>query len=154
LIDHFAVRYLDDIPIYTTDEEEQKEQVRKALARLRECGLYAKVEKCHFGVTEVGFLGFVINPDGIGMESDRISTIEDWPTTESVRNVQVLLGFTNFYQRFIRQYAQATTRMPEQLKSEWTRDAELAFRKFKRPFTEAPILNHCDPESRLFCRLM
>jgi hypothetical protein len=50
---------------------------------------------------EVGFLGFVITPDGVGMESDRIATIEDWPTPKSIRDVQVLLGFTNLYRRFI-----------------------------------------------------
>jgi len=52
-IDDFAVCYLDDILIYSTDDEEHEEQVRKVLKRLREFGLYAKTEKCHFGVTEV-----------------------------------------------------------------------------------------------------
>jgi len=93
------------------------------LERLREFGLYAQAEKCHFGVTEVGFLGFVISPYGIGMELDRISTIEDGPTLESVRDVQVLLGFTNFYRRFIRKYSKVTTPMPDLLKkaeTSWT----------------------------------
>jgi hypothetical protein len=86
-IDDFAGCYIDDILIYSTDEEEHTEKVRKVLSRLREFGLYATAEKCHFGVTEVPFLGFVISPNAIGMESDRISTIEDWPTPESVRDV-------------------------------------------------------------------
>jgi len=127
------------------------------LDRLREFGLYAKAEKCHFGVTEVSFVGFVLSPDGIGMESGSISTIEDWPTPESVWDVQVLLGFTHFYRRFIRKYGKVTTpisdllkkaetsRMPKQLKWEWTRNAELAFRMLKMAFTDAPIPNHFDP---------
>jgi hypothetical protein len=90
------------------------------------------------------------------MESDRISMLEDWPTPVSVREVQVLLGFTNFYRRFIRKYAKVTTpisdllkkaenpRMCKQVKWEWTRGAEIAFRKLKRAFTDAPILNHFD----------
>jgi hypothetical protein len=48
LIDDFAVCYLDDIQIYSTNEEKDKEQVGKVLERLREFGLYAKAEKCHF----------------------------------------------------------------------------------------------------------
>jgi hypothetical protein len=91
------------------------------------------------------------------MESDHISTIEDWPTGESVRDVQVLLRFTNFYWRFSRICEKITTpisdllknaknpRTSEQVNWEWTRDAELAFRKMKRAFTDAPILNHFDP---------
>jgi hypothetical protein len=82
------------------------------------------------------------------MESDRISTIEDWPPPEPVRDVQVLLGFTSFYWRFIRKYAKVTAPISNLLKTqgsrkwEWTRDAELAFRILKKAFTEAPILQH------------
>jgi len=95
-IDDFTVCYLDDILIYLTNEKEHEEHVRKVLERLREFGRYCKAEKCEFRVSEIGFLGFVINSEGIGMESDRISAIEDWPTLKSVRDVQVLLGFANF----------------------------------------------------------
>jgi hypothetical protein len=66
------VCYLDDIAIYSTNEEEDEERVGKVLERLREFGLYGKAEKCRFGVSEGGFLGFVISPNGIAMESDRI----------------------------------------------------------------------------------
>jgi hypothetical protein len=64
-IDDFTVCYLDNILIYSTNEEEPEEQVRKVLERLREFGLYGKAEKCRFGVSEVGFLRFVISPDGL-----------------------------------------------------------------------------------------
>ena len=115
-IDDFAVCYIDDILIYSTNEEEHEEPVQIVLERLREFGLYGKAEKCRFGVSEVGFLGYVISPDGIAMESDCISTIEDWPTPESVRHVQVLLVFTNFYRQFIRKCAKVTTPISDLLK--------------------------------------
>jgi len=149
-IDDFAVCYLDDILIYSTNEKEHEDHVKKVLERLRQFGLYCKAEKCQFGASEIGFLGFIISSDGIGMESDRISTIEDWPTPKSIRDVQVLLGFTNFYRRFIRKYAKVTAPISDLLKKstskwEWTRKAELAFRKLKKAFTEAPIHQHFDP---------
>ena len=151
-IDDFTVCYLDDILIYSANEEEHEDHVRKVLQRLQEFGLYCKAEKCQFGAREVGVLGFVINSDGIGMESDPISTIEDWPTPESVRDVQLLLGFTNFYRRFIRKYAKLTAAISNMLMTqgsrewEWTRDAALAFRKLKKAFTVAPIFQHFDPQ--------
>ena len=100
-LDDFVVCYLDDILIYSRTVEEHEEHVKQVLAKLREFGLFCKAEKCVFSVREVGFLGFVISPDGVGMEGDHVATIEDWPTPKAVRDVQVLLGFTNFYQRFI-----------------------------------------------------
>ena len=52
------------------------------------------------------------------MESDCISMIEDWPTPASVRDVQVLLGFANFYRRFIRKYAKVTAPILNLLKTQ------------------------------------
>jgi len=154
-IDHFTVCYLDDILIYLTNEKEDEDQVRKVLQCLPELELYCKAEKCQFQVREVVFLGYVIILYRISMESDRISTIEDWPTMESVRDVQVLLGFANFYTLFIRKYAKVTSPISNMLKThglqrwEWARDAELAFRRLKMAFTEAPILKHFNPQKAI-----
>jgi hypothetical protein len=115
-IDDFAMCYLDVMLIYSTDEKEHEDYLRKVQQRLREFSLYCKAEKCQFGVSEVGCLGFIINADGIGMESDCISTIEDWPTPKSIRDVQVLLRFTNFYRRFIWKYVKITLPLTELLK--------------------------------------
>jgi len=99
-------------------------------------------------------VGFVISPDGIAMESDRTTIIEDWPTPESVRELQMLVGFTNLYQRFIRKYVKVETPISDLLKKaenfrtsklvkwQWTWDADLAFWKIKRALTDAPMLNH------------
>jgi hypothetical protein len=124
---------------------------------------------CQFGVTEVGFLGFIINSDGISMESDRIATIEAWLTPTSIRDLQVLLEVANFYLWFIRTYAKLTQHLTELLKvttdttltpkaagmavgkpnkphpkCECTWEAELLFRKLKRAFIEALMLPHFD----------
>jgi hypothetical protein len=152
-MDDFVVCYLDDILIYSEDPAQHEGHVTKVLERLREYGLYCKAEKCEFSVKKVGFLGFVISPDGIEMEADRIATIEDWPTPKSVKDVQVLMGFTNFYRRFVKKYAKVTAPITDLLKKpdgsakwEWTREADAAFQKLKRAFTEAPILQHFDAE--------
>jgi hypothetical protein len=87
------------------------------------------------------------------MESNPISTIEDWPTPESVQDVQVLLGFANLYRRFIRKYAMVTAPISTWLKTqgsrkwEWTRDAELTSRKLKKAFPEALILQHFNTQT-------
>jgi len=62
----------------------------------------------------------------------------------------VLLGFTNFYRRFIREYTKVKTTISDLPKkststSEWTRKAELSFWKLKKAFTAAPIHQHINP---------
>jgi len=89
------------------------------------------------------------------MESDRISTIEDWSTLDSVRDVEVLLRFPNIHQRFIRKYAKLTAPISNLLKTngsrkwEWTWDAEHAFGKLKKVLTDAPILQHINPQKAI-----
>jgi RNase H-like domain found in reverse transcriptase/Reverse transcriptase (RNA-dependent DNA polymerase)/Integrase zinc binding domain/Chromo (CHRromatin Organisation MOdifier) domain/Integrase core domain len=150
-LDDFAICYLDDILIFSSDPEQHEEHVKRVLSRLREYRLYCKATKCEFSVPEVRFLGFVVSANGVAMEPDRICTIEDWPTPESIKDIQILLGFANFYRRFIRKYAKITAPITDLLKGkadqwEWSREAEQAFQKLKRAFMEAPILQHFDPE--------
>jgi hypothetical protein len=104
---------------------------------------------------KVGFLGFVISPDGIEMEVDRLATITDSPTPKSVKDVHVLMGFTNFYRRFLKKYAKVTAPITNLLKKpsagglekwELTREADAAFQKLNRAFTDGPILQHFDVE--------
>jgi len=151
-----AVCYFDDILIYSINEEDHEEQVRTVLEERRDFGLYSNTEMCRLGVAVVSFLGFVISPDWIAMESDHTSTIEDWPTPESVWDIHVLPGFTNLYPWFSRNHAMVTTPISYLLKkgensrtSEWDKwesawDAELAFRKLNSAVTDPPVLNHLD----------
>jgi hypothetical protein len=64
-----------------------------------------KPSKYIFYTDEVEFLGFVINTKGIVIEPSRVETIRDWPIPTTFREVQVFLGFTNFYRQFIREYS-------------------------------------------------
>jgi len=122
----------------------------------QECFLHSTAEVPHFGISKVSFNVIVICPIGIGMELNHISMNKDWPIMEFIWDMEVLLGFTNFYQLFIRKYAKLTTpisgllktaetsRMPKQNKWEWTRDVEVAFWKLNRDFTDAPIHRNFD----------
>lgn len=49
-----------------------------------------------------------IKSDAISMESDPITRIEDWQTTEPVHDEPVLHSFTTCYRRFIRKSAKGT----------------------------------------------
>ena len=84
LLDFICIAYMDDILIYTGDhgpntDRVHEEAVKQVLRRLLHYGLYAKLEKCEFSVSEIDFLGFHITPEGITMEESRIDTISKWP---------------------------------------------------------------------------
>ena len=68
------------------------------LHQLRKHFLFANLKKCRFHQDEICFLGYVILSKRINMKAERIEVIKDWPEPKSVRNIQVFLGFANFYQ--------------------------------------------------------
>ena len=104
-IDRGVVVYLDDILIYSRNEEEHEELVSKVLQRLMDHGLAATIDKCFFHVREVEFLGYVISPKGIKMADRSIQAIKDWAVPKSVKDVQSFIGFANFYRRFIKNFS-------------------------------------------------
>src|SRR5881394_6564 len=105
-LDLFCIAYLDDVLVYSSGTlEEHIECVRKVLKKLQERELFVKLEKCEFHVKETSFLGFVISPSGVAMDPERIATIADWPAPASMHDIQVFLGFANFYRRFIEGYS-------------------------------------------------
>ena len=77
----------------------------QVLGRLRQFQLYANLSKCQFNTTQVEFLGFIVSTEGIKMDEERVKTIRDWPTPKTYREVQVFLGFANFYRRFIFEFS-------------------------------------------------
>ncbi|MCO5549328.1 hypothetical protein L7F22_002797 [Adiantum nelumboides] len=93
-LDDFVLVFFDDILIYSKDEGEHEEHVRKALDILREHKLYAKLNKCVFNTPEVSYLGFIITPEGIVVDLAKVKDIIEWPTPKSISEVRGFLGIT------------------------------------------------------------
>jgi hypothetical protein len=74
------------------------------LQKLRDIGIYAKLEKCIFHQPQVEFLGFIISGEGLSMDPKKIQTIMEWKKPNIVRDIQYFLGFANFYRLFIQDY--------------------------------------------------
>ena len=72
-LDKFVLVFIDDILVYSKNEEEHKEHLRLVLGNLREHQLYAKFSKCEFWLKEVGFLGHVISGEGIAVDPTKLS---------------------------------------------------------------------------------
>ena len=54
------VVFIDDILVYSKNEQEHEQHLRIVLQTLREKQLYAKLSKCDFWLKEVSFLGYIV----------------------------------------------------------------------------------------------
>jgi hypothetical protein len=103
-LDKFIVVFIDGILIYSQNEQEHEEQLRKVLQRLCDCQLYAKLSKCEFWISKVLFLGHIINRDGLVVDSKKVaySRLE---STKNVRGIKSFIGMVGYYRRFIKGFS-------------------------------------------------
>jgi hypothetical protein len=60
-LNKFMVVFINDILIYSRNEEEHARHLLLVLQHLREHHLYAKLSKCDFWLKEIKFLGHTIS---------------------------------------------------------------------------------------------
>lgn len=152
LVDVFCVVYLDDILIYSSFLKEHQHHVKQILKMLRRYKLYANLKKCAFHTDQVEFLEFIVSTKRVSMDPRRVETIKEWPVFKSYREVQIFLGFANFYRRFIEGYSKVAAPLTGLLEGskdgkksdpfEWPDAAEEAFNNLCAVFTQASILTH------------
>ena len=159
LIDNFCIVYLDDILVFSKNAVEHENHLRLVMERLRDHDLYANPAKCSFFQTEVEFLGFIVDQQGLRMDPSRISAIAEWRSHPPVtyRDVQVFLGFCNFYRRFIFGFSRIARplhillkgmrkgRKPGKIGAEWGSSQNQAFNQLIDAFITTPVLRHYDP---------
>ena len=54
------------------------------------------------------YLGHVVSENGIQTDPKKVEVIQKWPVPTNIMEVCSFLGFTKYYHRFIRKYAQVT----------------------------------------------
>ncbi|EUC55812.1 Transposon Tf2-1 polyprotein [Rhizoctonia solani AG-3 Rhs1AP] len=73
LLDICVVIYLDNILVFSKDEKSHTEQVKEVLRRLEKNDLYCNLEKSFFHVPQVEYLGFIISPDGVQVNQEKVT---------------------------------------------------------------------------------
>src|SRR5208282_3751563 len=147
-LDDFCTAYLDDIMIYSKNEQEHEEHVQKVLDRLRSAGLQADIRKSEFHVTRTKYLGFIISTDGIEADPEKTAVISQWQPPRTVRGIQSFLGFCNFYRRFIQGYSQIARPLNRLVRKDqpfnFDKNCWDAFETLKERLISAPVLIHYD----------
>jgi hypothetical protein len=96
-LDKFIMLFIDDILIFSKNEEEHDEHLRLVLQKLRENQLYAKLSKCDIWLKEVLFLGHIISEGGISVDPSKVESVLSWNTPQNVSDIQSFLGLAGYY---------------------------------------------------------
>ncbi|WZY93867.1 hypothetical protein YC2023_066196 [Brassica napus] len=143
-LDESVIIFIDDILIYSKDEESHRKHLRAVLERLREHKLFAKLSKCSFWQKSIGFLGHIVSDQGVLVDPEKIRAIKDWPRPRSATEVRSFVGLAGYYRKFVKGFtslAQRMTRLTgKDVKSTWSKECTRYFSALKDRLTSAPIL--------------
>jgi hypothetical protein len=118
--------------------------LRKVLHRLRDCQLYAKLSKCKFWISEVLFLGHIINRDGLVVDPKKVAAILDWKAPKDVRGIKSFIGMADYYRRFIEGFSKIsrpmTALLAKKVEFKWTLVCQESFEMLKQKLTTASVL--------------
>ncbi|UYV80091.1 hypothetical protein LAZ67_18001653, partial [Cordylochernes scorpioides] len=150
LLNKKAFCYLDDVIIPAKDWREMIERLREVLERIRSAKLTLKPSKCEFGRREVEFLGYVISTGGLKPGPRKIKAIEEFPEPKNVHDIRRFLGLTNFFRRFVKDFARKAEPLSRLTKKgsqfEWKEEQRRSFGGLRKDLVEYPVLAHYNPE--------
>ncbi|GJZ62178.1 putative reverse transcriptase domain-containing protein [Tanacetum coccineum] len=143
-LDKFVIVFIDDILVYSKDEEEHGKHLKIILELLKKERLYAKFSKCNFWLDSVQFLGHVIDRSGVHVDPAKIEAIKSWAAPTTPTEVRQFLGLAGYYRRFIEGFSlisKPLTKLTQKNKKyEWGKEEKEAFQTLKQKLCSAPIL--------------
>lgn len=153
IVHDFIIVFIDDILIFSPDEDQHIGHVDAVLQRLANHELFVNPKKCTFMVNEVDFLGYRLKAgeDAVKLMIQEIKTkaITDWPVPKTIGQLRSFLGTANFSRTFIQNFSTIARPLTEATSGKfasksasirWNESEQQAFDNLKRALTQAPAL--------------
>jgi len=156
MLHHGVEVYIDDIVVYAKTREEFLKTLRAVLERAQSTGLSIKASKCHMGLTEVEFLGHIVNGDGVRPSASRRFAIHAMLPPTSIDKLRSFLGMANYLREWVPNYsvvAKPLTRLTAKaVPFVWSQSCQNAFDTIRDAVWRAPMLYHPNYEWPLYLR--
>jgi Reverse transcriptase (RNA-dependent DNA polymerase) len=146
LLNVYVIIYLDDILIFSDNEDDHFQHVFEVFKQLQKHGLYANGKECDFHSESVNYLGHMIRPNRLQIDPAKVKVIQDWPEPRKVKDIQSFLGFANFYRQYIYNYSNIVVLLIQltwkNIPWNFNESCKLAFLTLKQAFISTPVLTH------------
>ena len=148
--DEFSDSFIDDIIIFSDTWSGHLHHVKSILSELRHARLTAKPSKCFFAFRQLEFLAHIVGNGEVKPTEDKVKAIQDMPVPTTKRKVRSLIGFLNFYRRFIPHFSEIASPLTDLTaksapnKVIWTDQHQQAFDTLKKVIITYPVLRNPD----------
>ena len=144
----FVMTYLDNIIIFSKNEEEQFKHIEIIFQKLKAAGLKLKKSKCDFFKWEIHYLGHLISVDGIQPLPEKLDSIHNMPKPRSPKEIKQFLGLTGYYRKFVPRLSDISRPLTKLLARDcefhWSNQCDISFQMLKDALCSALILKYPD----------
>ena len=102
---NFCVCFIDDLLVYSNSEQEHIEHIALVLDMLLAVDLRAHPDKCILCCEAVEYLGFLLGTSFLHPHTSKIQAIQALKPPTTLRGLQAVLGFCNYYRCFLPDYS-------------------------------------------------
>ena len=103
-----SAQYVNDIGIAANDADCLITNLRATFKCFQEAGLKLSMHKCHFGATEIDFLGRTITPQGVKPQRQDVQNfLGKTKFPKSKKALQRYLGFLNYNRNYVQDFPNA-----------------------------------------------
>ena len=75
--DMFVVLYLDDIIVYSKNDQDHLEHLKRVFQKWKKFSISLNPQKCNFSMQEGKLLGHIISKEGIRIDPYTVATIQN-----------------------------------------------------------------------------
>ena len=129
--------YIDDLLTWAQDVDQLCENLQQIFDALRKVNMTLNPDKCEFGMSEVEFVGHLIDESGITFTEDKLKQVAQMPLPETKGELKQFLGLGNYFRNHIPDYANLTVHLNGMLEGyekrtskqriEWTPELQQQF---------------------------
>ena len=108
LIHRIVESYLDDLIVFAATEEEFLQHLEKLFERLLQYNITLNPKKCRLGMQQIEYVGHTINSEGTHFSREKLSSVQEFRTPKTHKELKSFLGLANYFRDHIRHYAEIT----------------------------------------------
>ena len=151
----FVLVYIDDIVVSAQTFNQHDQRLHSVLGAIAQVKVTLPPPKCHIGCKSLILLGQRVSCLGISTPQEKIDTVDAMKPPTKVKELQMFLGFVNYFANYIPFYTWITRPLYRQLAKDtsWARDSihQETYDLSNLALKSTPILSH--PQDRKGYRL-
>lgn len=144
-LEPYVFFYLDDVVVITPDFEKHLEILEEVFRRLREAKLTVSHDKCFFCRSEIKYLGYVVNGNGLQVDPEKVKAMLEIPVPSNVKELRSILGTFSWYRRFVPNFSSLISPLTNLLKKNnkfsWSVECQKSFDSLREKLVSAPIIS-------------